>query len=203
MNQPWLYIVLIGVVIIVYAMILPSTREPKRRDQAMLSEMEETMEHFAAELEEQNQALIRMFADTKKEYEIHSAKLAARVELLEKQNDQLQQNVSKISYEREQGESRPSSGSSYSALSGEAAALSERQSAVAEAETGAAEQPQAALEPIATPAALMNIKQRYSELFELYDQGKSSDAIAKKLGMNKGEIHLILQLAKREEQADV
>ncbi|UUZ95699.1 hypothetical protein LJK87_15475 [Paenibacillus sp. P25] len=56
----------------------------------MLSEMEQTIEHFAAELEEQNQALIEMFAETKKEYELHHAKLALRLEQLEKQNDLLQ-----------------------------------------------------------------------------------------------------------------
>ncbi len=66
--------------------------------------------------------------------------------------------------------------------------------------------PVADQEPAATreqpnePVALMNIKQRYAELFELYELGKSMDFIAKKLGMNKGEISLILLLAKQEER---
>ncbi len=46
----------------------------------------------------------------------------------------------------------------------------------------------------------MNIKERYLELLELDKQGKSIEYIAKKLGMNKGEIQLILQLARQEEQ---
>ncbi|MNG03181.1 hypothetical protein D3C84_862490 [compost metagenome] len=48
-----------------------------------------------------------------------------------------------------------------------------------------------------------SIRDRYVELFELYDQGKSIEAVARKLGMNKGEIQLIIQLAKQEEGARV
>ncbi|MNJ40883.1 hypothetical protein D3C77_357880 [compost metagenome] len=41
--------------------------------------------------------------------------------------------------------------------------------------------------------------ERYPELFELYDQGKSIDMIAKAVGIQRGEVQLILQLAKKEE----
>ena len=41
---------------------------------------------------------------------------------------------------------------------------------------------------------------RYPELFYLYRQGKSIEQIAKKLGINKGETALIIQLAKQEEE---
>jgi DNA-directed RNA polymerase specialized sigma24 family protein len=47
----------------------------------------------------------------------------------------------------------------------------------------------------------MNIRDRYANVFQLYDQGKSTDYIAKKLDMNKGEVMLIIQLAKQEGQA--
>ncbi|MDF2815210.1 MAG: hypothetical protein K0Q81_1410, partial [Paenibacillus sp.] len=46
----------------------------------------------------------------------------------------------------------------------------------------------------------MNIRYRYTELFALEKQGKSIDHIAKKLGMNKGEVMLIIQLAKQEDR---
>lgn len=49
----------------------------------------------------------------------------------------------------------------------------------------------------------LNIRHRYSELFKLYDAGKSMDYIAKKCEINKGEVQLILQLGKREEQSIV
>lgn len=52
----------------------------------------------------------------------------------------------------------------------------------------------------AAAAGSTGIRARYPALFALHDAGKSVDYIAKKSGMNKGEVLLILQLAKREEQ---
>jgi DNA-binding NarL/FixJ family response regulator len=56
---------------------------------------------------------------------------------------------------------------------------------------------------VGKPVSLMNIRDRYSVIFEMYDQGKSTDHIAKKLDMTKGEVNLIVQLAKQEEQIRV
>jgi hypothetical protein len=44
-----------------------------------------------------------------------------------------------------------------------------------------------------------SIKDRYTELFRLHDEGKSMDAISKQTGIQLGEVQLILQLAEREE----
>jgi hypothetical protein len=44
------------------------------------------------------------------------------------------------------------------------------------------------------------IRARYSELLGLHDKGRSIEQIAKALGLNKGEVQLILQLARREER---
>lgn len=41
------------------------------------------------------------------------------------------------------------------------------------------------------------LQERYQELFNLYAKGKSVPYIAKKTGMNHGEIELILQLSKQ------
>ncbi|MNP20313.1 hypothetical protein D3C76_1128800 [compost metagenome] len=43
-----------------------------------------------------------------------------------------------------------------------------------------------------------SIKHRYAEVFELHEQGKSIDVIGKLVGLQRGEIQLILQLAKQE-----
>lgn len=43
------------------------------------------------------------------------------------------------------------------------------------------------------------VRDRYPELFELYGKGKSIDMIAKTMGLQRGEVQLILQLAKKEE----
>lgn len=54
-------------------------------------------------------------------------------------------------------------------------------------------------EPIMEEPPMINsIHARYSELFMLYEEGKSIEMISKKLGMNKGEVQLIIQLAKQE-----
>jgi hypothetical protein len=50
---------------------------------------------------------------------------------------------------------------------------------------------------------MTGIRERYAELFQLYDQNKSIDYIARKLGMNKGEVGLILELARQEERFNV
>ncbi len=49
-----------------------------------------------------------------------------------------------------------------------------------------------------TEQPLPTVRERYPELFELYDEGKSIDTVAKATGMARGEVQLILQLAKRE-----
>lgn len=45
------------------------------------------------------------------------------------------------------------------------------------------------------PAA---IRDRYAQLLELHERGRSVEQVAKAMNMNKGEVQLILQLAKRE-----
>lgn len=45
------------------------------------------------------------------------------------------------------------------------------------------------------PAA---IRDRYAQLLELHERGHSVEQVAKAMNMNKGEVQLILQLAKRE-----
>ncbi|MBP1155979.1 hypothetical protein [Paenibacillus sp. PvR098] len=209
MNQPWIYIVLVGLVLIVYAKIVPRSagnQGSNARGGSMLSEMEETMDLFAAELDEQNKALIQMFVETKKEYELHTTKLVYRIELLEKQGEQLQQEVSRIGFTCDQLQSRQLAEKRVDAAYARTAAGSIEPEQPGGGSLTPASPPEPMLEqviPVPPDVSfVMNMKERYSELFELYQQGKSTDYIAKKLGKNKGEINLILQLAKQEELSD-
>lgn len=43
-----------------------------------------------------------------------------------------------------------------------------------------------------------SIRERYGELVALYERGRSVEQVARAMNMNKGEVQLILQLAKRE-----
>jgi len=55
------------------------------------------------------------------------------------------------------------------------------------------------IKPIVQSEPVNSIKTRYPKLFELDEQGKSIDSIAKLTGLQRGEVQLILQLAKQEE----
>ncbi|WP_201318462.1 MULTISPECIES: hypothetical protein [unclassified Paenibacillus] len=209
MNQPWVYIVLFGLVIIVYAKLLPKKAEHSAEIPTTMKDVESAMDHFAVELEEQNKTIIQLFTETKKDYEVHAAKLASRVETLEKHNQQLQSELHRVGFVAEQIQKHQAP--SAPVIQAEPAPASAPGSLSTSADPARSESPLQAVpvadqEPAATreqpnePVALMNIKQRYAELFELYELGKSMDFIAKKLGMNKGEISLILLLAKQEER---
>jgi len=198
MDKPWVYIVLFGLLLIVYAKIMPKNGAPAaRRDEQMLTEVEATMDHFAAELEEQNKALIQMFGDTRKEYEQYSSMLASRVEMLEKQNERLQGELGRIGVLQEQLQRR--GGVLEAQPEARAAGRSESAGQAASLLTAAwSEQEITADEP---PEAPLHIRDRYRELLQLYEQGRSTEFIARKLNMNKGEVSLILQLARQEERS--
>lgn len=196
MDQPWVYIVLVGLLIVVYAKIIPRKSEGAAKpDGAIVKEMEQAMDHLAMELEEQNKALIELFSGTKQTYEEHTAKLTSRVETLEKQCQELRLELGRLTFSEEQ---RRLSLQADASKPGEALGAG-----AGAAVTPAYTEPAAPdKQPEAANKAPMNMKERYGELFGLYESGKSTDYIAKKLGMNKGEISLILQLAKQEERSN-
>ncbi|MEC0265241.1 hypothetical protein [Paenibacillus anseongense] len=188
--QPWMYVVLLGLVVIVYARFLPKEQAAASGKMTVVQEIEETIEHFAAEMDEQNQSLLDLFSKTKQDYEVELAKLAGRLETLEKQKHELSQELTKV-HIKDQGNSALVT--TIDPGLGQQAAAGEPQitnSSLVE-ESAAAEE-----EPVYVG---LSMKSRYAELFSLHDQGKGVEAIAKKLGMNKGEVSLILQLSRQEE----
>ncbi|WP_282941848.1 hypothetical protein [Paenibacillus sp. RC67] len=191
MYQPWVYIVLVGLVFIVYATLVPKVSTSSSKAAPSINEIEQTMEHFAGELEEQNEALIRQLADIKKDNEVHHARLSSRIEALEYQFAHSNQEFLKLglAYEELQKKLDQRMDTGISGFRESAAA---QQEDMQDQTTEDAE--------IQHEESGMNIRSRYAELFELYEQGKSIDSIAKKMNMNKGEVNLILQLARQEEQ---
>ncbi|WP_028550452.1 DUF6115 domain-containing protein [Paenibacillus sp. UNC451MF] len=190
MYQPWVYIVLVGLVLIVYATLVPKSSSSKAKAAPGIDEIEQTMEHFAGELEEQNEALIRQLADIKKDNEVHQAKLSSKMETLESQFAHSNQELMKLglAYDELQKKLDQQIDSRVSSRNEVVMVQPDELDALATDDE---------VQPEATG---MNIRSRYAELFELYEQGKSTDSIAKKMNMNKGEVNLILQLAKQEEQ---
>ncbi|WJH33286.1 hypothetical protein N6H14_24725 [Paenibacillus sp. CC-CFT747] len=173
MTYAWIYIVLLGLLLLVVSRFAPKPSEPSA---SLLKDMEETMGSFAAELEEENRELLETIAVMNKEQEKRMARLEARIDQLEKHSHALSQELKSV---RLKAQSSPPP-----------AAMPVK------AEERVREEPLPSSQP--EPPAT-DLKSRYGELFGFYAEGKSVEQIAKKLGMNKGEVQLILQLAKQEE----
>ncbi|WP_091169756.1 hypothetical protein [Paenibacillus sp. 1_12] len=183
MDQPWVYIVLFGLVFIIYAKIIPKASTTKGQANPTLHEIEEAMEHFTAELDDQNKALVQLLAETKRDYEVQTAKLTSRLEIVERQSTLTNQELSKLGF-------------AYDELQKKAAYPPEKKEMIELQKTTVED----TVADVVDPPVAMNLKTRYVELFTLFEQGKSVEHIAKKLNMNKGEVNLIFQLAKQEEK---
>jgi hypothetical protein len=190
--QPMLYVILLGLVMIVYARFIPKEQTTASSANAMVvQEIEDTIEHFAAEMDEQNQAMLDLFSKTKQDYEVELAKLAGRLETLERQKHELSKELTTLHV------NQPPVLSPAEMLSALNAPNHGIPAAVNVIEIAPDPLPE---EPVYVG---LSMKSRYSELFTLHEQGKSVEAIAKKLSMNKGEVSLILQLSRQEERTRV
>ncbi|GAA3406599.1 DUF6115 domain-containing protein [Paenibacillus hodogayensis] len=188
----WMYIVLLGLVLVVYARFVPK-REPDSKQTNMMKEIESTMEQFSADLEEENRQFLDMVSGMKKEHEVHTARLQGRIEALEQQNRLVSEQLASLSRDGLKLAAEPSVNrppAPFPASPAYAAVGTDKPVAAASGEKPADRGP-------------VLIRERYAPVFELYQQGKSTEYIAKKLDMNKGEVMLIIQLAKQEDQARV
>ncbi|WP_090816589.1 hypothetical protein [Paenibacillus sp. yr247] len=197
--QPWLYVVLLGLVLIVYARFLPKDQAASSTKINVVQEIEETIEHFAAEMDEQNQSLLNLFSKTKQDYEVELAKLAGRLETLEKQKQDLSQELTKVHVNQQMNQRSDNQQAEILEMTS-ASNLENSAQFVSSNDAVSSVNESVVQEPI---FAGLSMKSRYTELFSLHDQGKGVEAIAKKLGMNKGEVSLILQLSRQEERARV
>ena len=75
---------------------LPKEQAAASTKTNVVQEIEETIEHFAAEMDEQNQTLLNLFSKTKQDYEMELAKLAGRLESLERQKHELSQELTNL-----------------------------------------------------------------------------------------------------------
>ena len=182
MDEPWILVVLLGLAIIVYAMIRSRSWRRNASRSELVKEMEDAFEQFAEELEADNRELMRHLSELKERYDTENRQLQQRIAGLEQELMQLKQMKSKepqrviISRYKKTVEHEPGR-EAVSAGGGAAAARPET-------------------EPDGDPA---RITERYQPIFQMYEQGKSIEYIAKKMLMNKGEIQLILKLAEQEE----
>ncbi|MEK5164945.1 hypothetical protein NYE69_21745 [Paenibacillus sp. FSL R5-0527] len=202
-GDPWFYVVLLGVAALVYALLLPGRQASSPKNDAA-KEMEATLEQYMSEIERENQELIDLVSQMKQEF---ASKQLAQQE----QTAELRKRLSDVEFSARQSEARLESlaasvGENVSAVSVPAAAAAEASLTIASAAvSGQASEPAAlAAGPAPEPASAPeddgdHVRGRYPELFDLYEKGKSIDMIAKSTGLQRGEVQLILQLAKKEE----
>ncbi|MGU3469604.1 hypothetical protein ACLBWT_00380 [Paenibacillus sp. D51F] len=176
--QPWQYIVLLGAVVLVWAFAAPRrgkkpSEESVSRDRG-LEQMENALEQFMENMEESNRSLGELVKSSREQEQAEARLREQRIEELEKQCRLLQDAIA--------------------ANSGSALAAGQ-----AEAAGAAPMQREEAAQPLQAPES---IRARFRQLFDLEQQGRSVDQIAKELGIHKGEVLLIQQLARQEESAN-
>ncbi|MFD2613032.1 DUF6115 domain-containing protein [Paenibacillus gansuensis] len=181
----WSYIVLLGSVVAVLASLMPK-RADRQQGGGSVKDFQESLEHYMGQIEQENRELLAHFSQIHKEHDREQAELKARINQLEEQYAAAEAKFNAVldTFHKQLERIQARSDAEWT---GKSEVKSSENEPVQD--TGNADQSHQA----------MQIKQRYSEVFELQSQGKSADYIAKKLSMNKGELQLILQLARQEE----
>ncbi len=176
---------MLGAAALVYAVMLPKRQSDKMSSEQVVKEVESTLEQYMADIEEENDTLVELVGQMKKDT---SAKHMA----MEEQLKEMRQRLLEVEQRSVQQGARITDVEKEKPL--QVTALAEIQN-VGVITTNLPEN-----EPSdEVPETVNSIKHRYSELFELYNQGKSIDIIGKLVGLQRGEVQLILQLAKQEE----
>lgn len=190
--QPWLYIVILGAGIIGYAYMRPRDVESDRT--TAVNDIEIALGQFAEELEEGNKEIMISVSGLKRELEADINKLSGRLSVLEKHNALSNQaidtrvehsNVTALHQSIERASENPKTRRIVKKHI-------ERHDEVIEPPNNES------TKHVDKPHE-NDIKNRYGVIFELHAQGKSVEYISKNTGMNKGEIQLIIQLARQEE----
>ncbi|ETT53693.1 hypothetical protein MKZ07_09650 [Paenibacillus sp. FSL P4-0338] len=187
--EPWVYIVLVGAVAIVYALRLPARTGKEDSEKKSLKETEAALELYMADIEHENSELLKLVGSIKTQSQSNKVALQEEIGVLREQVGELQRSLLLMD----------------TRLTAEEKGLLQLAATFSrEASSGHTEKPQnmeqaAAAVPPAKPRPVSSIKLRYPRLFELHEQGKSIDSIAKTAGLQRGEVQLILQLAQQEE----
>ena len=184
MNEPWIYIILLGLVIIVYSRMQPQKASAAKSSAQVVEEVEASMNQVTIIMEEERQELLAYMATSKNETDQTLRLIQDKLSSLELQYDELSSKFVQLDQQSHAVTARLS----VLAPSSVNIAKGLEQSIVIEDEDAHAEH----------DSGLLDLRRRYAELFALYREGRSAEAIAKKLQMHKAEVSLILQLARQE-----
>ncbi|WP_028595550.1 hypothetical protein [Paenibacillus assamensis] len=199
MEQPWIYLVLLGAVI-----MLVGWKKPARSsDEAQFSKnVEATLEHFIHEVGEENEKVLAVVEQLKKENDLRFNAVRHRMDALEASLSQAEERAwhaeqTLAQFRREQTSLPPVSTTENLSYTTNAAIDSE-QVVLAPEHDMASEREANQLQ-----TAHHSIRSRYEQLFALVDEGKSNQQIADELQMNRGEVELIRQLSQQESERRV
>ncbi|QHW30040.1 hypothetical protein GZH47_03780 [Paenibacillus rhizovicinus] len=195
--EPWQTIMLVGGIVVVSAVVLPRRAvkgSPSNENQTVRN-METALEQFMENMEADNQEIASLVSKSSEDLQAQTMKRDERVKQLELRIGDMEQKLAELSSKAAHVSSEAVMANPPVSLTGMAPSpqTMERSAAALEEAAETAETTEASV-PL-TPS----IRSRYAELFDMYQAGKSIDMIAKKLGRNKGEVQLILQLSKQEE----
>jgi tellurite resistance protein len=183
--------VLVGAVVIVYALRQPAHGKKDSSEKQSLKDTEAALELYMADIERENSEMIQLVSSIKQQSQNTKAALQEEISGLREQVAEMQKSTLLLEARliAEEKGLLQLTASFAKGAAGVQTAESEQRAAV--------NKPVGMPEPKAKPVS--SIKLRYPRLFELHEQGKSIDSIAKTAGLQRGEVQLILQLAKQEE----
>lgn len=189
--EPWVTVTLFGIAIFGFAWLTPARRQEERSSGGSDPAYDQLLE----ELETENRELLDAVTQFKQEQDETVKNLVKQIQSLERQ-------VGEMSAEHQ---ARTAAEAAAAAATD---AAEPRPSPTASPAERSSEPPAAAAAPepappqpsAAAPAAPLPIRERYAELLAQHRSGRSVEQIAKAAGMNKGEVQLILQLARREDE---
>ncbi|WP_374019885.1 hypothetical protein ABU162_09660 [Paenibacillus thiaminolyticus] len=198
---PWLYVALLGAVLVVLGLLRPRTGNDSTELQR---NMEETLEHYMRELETDNEKLISMIERMKKEGQMTDEALRKRIDQLEQRWSRSEERHAALEARvAEQQAVRLWNGQAPApqmekdvqpvpqhSMPAEASPLTPEADPVLDAEAEAQADSEAPEPP--------SIRSRYPDLFALADDQVPAGQIAERLSMPIGEVQLIIQLGVQE-----
>lgn len=195
-----------GLFFVVLSFFLPSKRKAESRQD--MEQWEETLEVFLNELEEDNEKLLETISNLKRQQEQMMDKLSARIDELDSRVREQERELRQLALARLEQQASFSPAPASDHIGNEVVPPQDNRNvsepSVSNGMSEALEAPvndpfsDHGTPDVETASQALSVKARYPELFRLYNEGKSVDSIAKRLGMNNGEVSLILRLAKQE-----
>lgn len=198
--EPWFYIVALGAAITGFAWMMPKSGDAGPKQEFV---SEESYNPLLEDLEAENRELLDAIAKFKREHDGTIETLGSRIVELEQQMKSLTEQSRLPAAPADYPPSAsplattPARSTSTSNPAEVPSVVDAVAPAIAAYAADAAPESSAFPETELPPAT---IRGRYAELLDMHEKGKSVEQIAKATGMNKGEVQLILQLARQEER---